>query len=431
MIELDRNADTFPAGLLGTPFEAVYRALRIVAATVWDVDPLTYRAGMAWGWYALHDPAALAGFRDVVTAALISAVAPMVKDTQTDAELVEYLRQWRSYTPTFPKLQALYALFGAVVDVQSISDPESQTVLPVDDTRLAFYLRIESIDFSRPLSLAEAREIAVRATPLGSRPYPYYALETRIPCAVLPAPVGIYIRVENWELAAVPTPPTPPQDYMDVFLWLKADHLSAPSGFSADDYWGGYIQTDADKTALEAFGVPLYDVTTSANVAIDRDAEQNFTFVPMALYTGVNETDIGASMGNFYCMPRFASSSGTPFYGICIWSIGAMSNTVRTWKCRVMRNTGTVAYFSNSSRRVPITIGNNESQSLYFPDGEHIGYSSTRTYTALKYYINGADYTGTPADGIVIGGLSGWDYLFLTNRTGATITIQRVEYTIS
>lgn len=219
MIELDRNADTFPVGLAGTPFEEVYRALRIVTATVWSVDPSVYRAGMAWGWYALYDPATLVGFRDVVTAALISAMAPMVKETQTDAELVEYLRQWRSYTPTFPKLQALYALFGAVVDIQPISDPESQAVLPVDDTRLAFYIRIESIDFSRPLSLSEAREIAVRATPLGSQPYPYYALETHIPCAVSPAPVGIYIRLGNWETAR---PPAPPQQLGEL-IFVDAD----------------------------------------------------------------------------------------------------------------------------------------------------------------------------------------------------------------
>lgn len=219
MIALDRKADTFPVGLAGTPFEEVYRALRTVAATVWDIDPLVYRAGMAWGWYALHDPSELVGFRDVVTAALISEIAPMVKDTQTDSELVEYLRQWRSYTPTFPKLQAIYALFGAVVDIQPISDPESQSVLPVDDTRLAFYIRIESVDFSRPLSLSDAREIAVRATPLGSRPYPYYALETHIPCAVSPAPVGIYIRLDNWETAR---PPAPPQQLGDV-IFVDAD----------------------------------------------------------------------------------------------------------------------------------------------------------------------------------------------------------------
>ena len=206
MIMLDARADTFPVGLAGTPFGEVYKALRIVAADAWSVDPTVYRAGMAWGFYALHEPAALASFRDVVVAALISAMAPMVKETQTDAELVEYLRQWREYTPTFPKLQALYALFGAVVDIQPISDPESQSVLPVDDTRLAFYIRIESVDFSRPLTLAEAREIAVRATPMGSRPYPYYALETRISCTVSPAPVGIYIRLENWETARPPAP---------------------------------------------------------------------------------------------------------------------------------------------------------------------------------------------------------------------------------
>lgn len=219
MILLDEHADTFPVGLAGTPFEEVYRALRTVAAMAWSVDPIAYRAGMAWGWYALHAPSALFGFREVVTAALISAVAPMVKASQTDAELVEYLRQWRSYTPTFPKLQALYALFGAVVDIQPISDPESQSVLPVDDTRLAFYVRIESVDFSRPLTLSEAREIAVRATPLGSRPYPYYALETRMSCTVSPAPVGVYIRLENWETARQPAPTLPTVSYIGRLIY--------------------------------------------------------------------------------------------------------------------------------------------------------------------------------------------------------------------
>lgn len=195
MIRLDDNADTFPVGLQGTPFETVYKALRSVAASVWNVDPTAYRAGMAWGWYALHKRDALVGFRDIVTAALISAFAPMIKDTQTDEELVEYLRQWRSYAPTFPKLQALYAFFGLTVDIQPISDPESQAILPVDDTRLAFYIRIESVDFSRPMSLGEVHDLAVRATPLGSRPYPYYSLATRIdvPTAAISDECGITV----------------------------------------------------------------------------------------------------------------------------------------------------------------------------------------------------------------------------------------------
>lgn len=218
MILLDNKADTFPCGLIGTPFEAVYKALRTVAADVWAVDPTVYRAGMAWGWYALHRPEKLVGFLDVVAAALVSAFAPLVKDTQTDAELVEYLRQWRDYTPTFGRLQALYALFGATVDIQPITDPESQAVLPVADTRLAFYVRITEVDFSRPLSLDDAREIALRATPLGSRPYVYYAIESRTQIHVAAIPQAPEVFVENWEIATPAAPPVPLGDFILVDL---------------------------------------------------------------------------------------------------------------------------------------------------------------------------------------------------------------------
>lgn len=206
MIYLDDHADTLPVGLHGTPFEQVYRAVRSVAAHVWATDPEIYRAGMAWGWYATHKPDALVAFRDVVVSALISAQAPMIKATQTNAELVEYLRQWREYRPTFPQLQSLYSLFGAVVDVQPISDPESQAVLPVDNTRLAFYLRVESVDPERPLSLSDALTIAVRATPMGSRPYAYYVQESRVTVPVALAPTGVTIWVENDTVASDPPP---------------------------------------------------------------------------------------------------------------------------------------------------------------------------------------------------------------------------------
>ena len=206
MIYLDDHADTFPVGLHGTPFEQVYIAVRSVAAQVWATDPEIYRAGMAWGWYATHKPDALVAFRDVVVSALISAQAPMIKATQTNAELVEYLRQWRGYRPTFPQLQSLYSLFGAVVDVQPISDPESQAVLPVDNTRLAFYLRVESVDPERPLSLSDAITIAERATPMGSRPYAYRVQESRITVPVALAPAGVTVWVENDTVASDPPP---------------------------------------------------------------------------------------------------------------------------------------------------------------------------------------------------------------------------------
>lgn len=223
MIYLDNKADTCPDGLQGTPFWEVYNALRQVAATgAWPVDPGAYRAGMAWGWYALHKPEYLTNFREVVQAALISACAPMIKPTQTDAELVEYLRQWREYRPTFPQLQSLYSLFGAVVDIQSISDPESQAVLPVDDTRLAFYLRVESVDPERPLSLSDAITIAVRATPIGSRPYAYYVQESRVTVPVALAPAGVTVWVENDTIASDPPTSALPTVTVDT-KWVSSD----------------------------------------------------------------------------------------------------------------------------------------------------------------------------------------------------------------
>ena len=175
---LDASADVLPVGLQPTPFGEVWQALQQVAAQVWDVDPSVYRAGIAWMWYALRNPSALDadGLRPLLVSALISEQAPMVKDWQTNAELVEYLRVWRTYSPTYAKLEAIFATFGARVEVRPISDAESQSVVPVADRRLAFYLRVEDFDAARPLTLDEVYQIAVRATPLGSRPVPYFAL---------------------------------------------------------------------------------------------------------------------------------------------------------------------------------------------------------------------------------------------------------------
>lgn len=184
MILLDEHADTLPVGLSGTPFETVYKALRSVAASVWSVDPAVYRAGMAWGFYAQHDPQALESFRAVAAAALVSAQAPLVKDMQTVAELVEYLRLWREYLPTFPALSAIFRLFGAAVDVLPVTDAESQAILPAPDRRGAFYLRIGVGDMQRLLTLDEAVRLALNATPLGSCPLAYLSLESSIPAGV-------------------------------------------------------------------------------------------------------------------------------------------------------------------------------------------------------------------------------------------------------
>ena len=185
---LDAYADVLPYGLQPTPFGEVWRALQIVASTVWDVDPAVYRAGIAWGWYVQRSPNALAAQRDLVIAALISEQAPLIKADQTTEELVEYLRQWREYRPTYDRLEAIYKLFSADVEILPISTPGAP---PVSDTRLAFYVRVYGVDFSRLLTLEEAYTIAIRATPLGSCPIVYYELDEQLSVDTQPLKAGI------------------------------------------------------------------------------------------------------------------------------------------------------------------------------------------------------------------------------------------------
>ena len=202
---LDQNADVLPYGLLGTPFETVFKALQNVAADVWAVDPSVYRAGIAWGWYALHAPEALSGRRELLIAALISEQAPLIKASQTTEELVQYLTRWRVYTPTFPKLEALFGLFGVSADIRPISDADSQTILPVTDTRNAFYVRITGMDWARPFELSEASTLAVRATPLGARPVPYYAFTSAVSVYAGASSAGAVYRVHADTPATVPS----------------------------------------------------------------------------------------------------------------------------------------------------------------------------------------------------------------------------------
>ena len=230
---LDATADVLPVGLQLTPFGEVWQALQQVAAGVWDVDPSVYRAGMAWLWYAVNHPDDLASdsLRALLVAALISEQAPMVKDWQTNAELVEYLRVWRAYSPTYAKLEAIFAAFGARVEVRPISDAESQSVVPVADRRLAFYLRVEEFDAARPLTLDEVYQIAVRATPLGARPVPYFALVGSSDVFAAPASAGLVRALWASEPAEPYTPPTPP--YTEITLYMVNGNKRAQNGVTS------------------------------------------------------------------------------------------------------------------------------------------------------------------------------------------------------
>lgn len=395
MIRLDDKADTFPDGLKGTPFETVYKALRKVAADVWAVDPTVYRAGMGWGWSALQTPEDLEKFREIVINALISAFAPLIKDNQTNAELVEYLRQWREYTPTFPRLQALYSLFGVSADIQPISDPESQSVIPVTDTMHAFYVCITPTDESRLLTLFEAYKIAVGASPLGSRPYVYYALESDIDAAASPVPMdeASTVFVANDEIATEPEPPeppiveapdyyilddttgavlhsinsplssakpsavtitgniehidNPPAEYIDVILAMKYNTSTGQfvaNASSANDWWWSCVRNQEDKDRLTAFGVRVEDPRSSGSgistgfcgpygCVNDSASNPAFRYEVIGVYSDIDgTTPISQDVSNFYT----GRSPSWPKV-ILIWNI-ASTPLYMTWKCRITKN---------------------------------------------------------------------------------------------
>lgn len=182
MIQLTASTDTIlPYGLKGTPFDIVFQALQSVAASVWDVDPAVYRAGIAWGWYLVNRPEILVQVkRDLLVSALISERAPLVKPTQSSEDLVSLLSMWRTYRATNAELEALYTAYSAVVSVLPITDEESQAVFPVPVQSNAVYVAVREVDWEKPLSLDEAATIAERATPMGMRAYPYYAFENAV-----------------------------------------------------------------------------------------------------------------------------------------------------------------------------------------------------------------------------------------------------------
>lgn len=222
---LDATADVLPVGLQPTPFGDVWRALQQVAADVWNVDPTVYRAGIAWLWYALRNPAALNGLRQLLVAALISEQAPLVKDTQTAAELAEYIRLWHGYTPTFPKLEALYGVFAADVEILPITAPEYAPAAPAD-TKLAFFVIIRGIDFSRPLMPDEAELIAIRATPLGARPRVVTELTEDLTVTAYPVCAGVpSVLIENDAVCEPAPEPTPTYEEITVYADVSTPKL--------------------------------------------------------------------------------------------------------------------------------------------------------------------------------------------------------------
>lgn len=265
MIKLEYNIDSiFPPGLEGTAFEVVFKALQSVAAGVFSVDDAAWRSAVAWGYYLAHDLDSLAateGGRDFLAAACVSEQVPLIKDSQTSDDLADLLRRWAVYKPTFSALEGLYIPYKATVDVLPVTDDASQAVFPSGDTKGAFYLAIRDISGENPLTIPEAVEIALKATPIGSHPLAYYGLSGEVipqSCGCVYGDVDIVAGVD--ENAEEPIGPVYMPKYVRLSFGAARNDVSiAPisrSSTSLKFFYGVSTYSDIGKYLL-GDGAPL------------------------------------------------------------------------------------------------------------------------------------------------------------------------------
>lgn len=376
---LDALADTTPPGLLGTPFGVVCDALRVVAASVWDVDPSVYRAGIAWAWYLGARPAALAvdGLRALLCAALVSECAPLVRESQTIGELVALLSLWMDYRPTFADMEALFATYGVRVDVRAISDPEGQLLMPVDDTRLAFYIFVLSMDWARPMLLGDIAETARRASPLGARPFVLFYLEGFVSVPVAPAPTDGFLWVDVWESAVEPIDNTV---YMFGFWYdTSANDWTFETRGGSDYQWMG-ITSQEDVTKLSDIGIGVS--TTNATYGpfgcpTDALVNGNYKFVVLGYYDDLAGTmpSLYSNVNNFY----MRSTRRDWVYITEIFLTSSISVNVAFYKVRIEAITPEIGYFNTSETAE--ALPSNTAIPLY-RDGVQIPYESGRQYRA-------------------------------------------------
>lgn len=426
---LDALADTTPSGLLGTPFGVVCDALRAVAASVWDADPTVYRAGIAWAWYLGARPSALAvaGFRSLLCAALVSECAPLVRDSQTVGELLALLTLWLDYRPVFADMEALFATYGVQTDVRAISDPEGQALLPVDDKRLAFYIFVLDMDWSRPMWLGDIAETARRASPLGARPFVVYFVEPTLFATASPAPTELSLWVDGDPIGLPP--------YVDVRLWL--DSQQDPRTFSAGGYLGAFADgTDAQVLAL--YGVPLGDGTQKKILA---DAWGHFLFLPIAM-TDYQGTELASPpIADLYCEPAPADAPASLAGSVVIRSLSAYPlpddpyyYDLYMWTCRLVPATSDVQpVYSHNGQ--PKSLSSGWSNAFWrtgpTPSYPYLTLSSDRSYFVTRLYSSTSDSVGFCAARVMLfryGTGAVASRAVLANGGPAQITVYRFDF---
>lgn len=433
---LDTLADTTPPCLLGTPFGVVCDALRVVAASVWDVDPTVYRAGVAWAWYLAARPSALAvdGLRAPLCAALVSECAPLVRESQTVGELLALLSLWMDYRPTFSALESLFLTYGVQVDVRAISDPEGQALLPVPDTRLAYYIFVLDMDWARPMWLGDIAETARRASPIGARPFVVYYVEPTLFSTASPAPAELSLWVDGDPIGLPPS--------VDARLWL--DPQQDPRTFSAGGYLGAFADgTDAQVLAL--YGAPLGDGTMKKVLA---DAWGHFLFLPIAMtdYQGTELTS--PPIADLYCEPAPADAPASLAGSVVIRSLSAYPlpddpyyYDLYMWTCRLVPATSDVqhAYIGGSDVRVLAAGGGTWPSFRSGPSAVAplLSLPSDTSFFATRLFSSASDSVGYCAARVTLtrfggpGSAAGRARATLTNGGSSDISVNRFDFVMA
>lgn len=333
MIYLDNSTDSIlPYGLKGTPFETVFKALQAAASTVWPVDAAELRAAIGWGWYLDNDIdklVLLSSGKQYIQNILISEQVPLIKSTQTQEELVDLLYRWKSYKPTFDKLEDLYIPYAARVDVRPITDEATQEILPVTDIHNAFYVVLTDIDWSRPLTLGEAALIAERATPMGSRPIAVFQFEETTNAYPQLAYGDVNFYTGTSEPAAEPIPPEPEAQpyYMVVnettgevvysisetednpsMVFSQVGHIEMPdsemitvyeTGVSVEEFWlGANGRSSTEDVTLQA-GNKQYLRSEDGQIITDAGTIELYDLAPALAYIKADGNIYEAASGDY------------------------------------------------------------------------------------------------------------------------------------
>ena len=232
---------------------------------------------------------------------------------------------------------------------------------------------------------------------------------------------GGYVRVTNTSGAGVTLSRLTIQsmDATDAsVVEVKDDGDNHAWAFKWDDngtpYW--YIEYHAERTWLASLGrwteVPPFPIVysysgtqTAASVAADTSFDTGLEYSSSELYIG--ETNDGQGNVTRY---GWETVEGTPAPVLPTVSV------TTEWV---------------SQDKSATSLNNTYRNAVYDNEGAHFPYSSQLAYAPIKWFVSEQDTSGNSALDTELSNFPSYpDYLYITNNTGYTITIQRIQFAV-